>query len=236
MNIKRGFYMKKFGFTLAEVLITLGVIGVIAALTIPTLHANTASAQVGPKLAKAVAMFEQANEQLLNEYQVDALTDTGLIAASSSTAPTTYAEALSNHLKISKYTGASHSFANDESKFGTVTIKDDGFSWQTNDGMVYYISFWSTDIRNTTPHKNRVGVVFIDINGAAQPNLVASDGFGFTLMNDGSLEPMGSGSDYGYSSSVNWEDDCQNGETPDIYHACTASIFANNLKVLYKMR
>lgn len=29
--------MKKFGFTLAEVLITLGIIGVIAALTLPSL-------------------------------------------------------------------------------------------------------------------------------------------------------------------------------------------------------
>ncbi len=32
--------MKKIGFTLAEVLITLGIIGVVAALTIPTLVNN----------------------------------------------------------------------------------------------------------------------------------------------------------------------------------------------------
>ena len=32
---------KRFGFTLAEVLITLGIIGVVAAMTIPTLIANT---------------------------------------------------------------------------------------------------------------------------------------------------------------------------------------------------
>lgn len=32
--------MKKYGFTLAEVLITLGIIGVVAALTIPTLMQN----------------------------------------------------------------------------------------------------------------------------------------------------------------------------------------------------
>lgn len=31
---------KVFGFTLAEVLITLGVIGVVAAMTIPTLMTN----------------------------------------------------------------------------------------------------------------------------------------------------------------------------------------------------
>ncbi|MFQ8626884.1 MAG: type II secretion system protein [Candidatus Gastranaerophilaceae bacterium] len=31
---------KKYGFTLAEVLVTLGVIGIVAALTMPTLMAN----------------------------------------------------------------------------------------------------------------------------------------------------------------------------------------------------
>lgn len=33
--------MKNFGFTLAEVLITLGIIGIVAAMTIPTLISNT---------------------------------------------------------------------------------------------------------------------------------------------------------------------------------------------------
>jgi prepilin-type N-terminal cleavage/methylation domain-containing protein len=33
----RGLFMKKYAFTLAEVLITLGIIGVVAAMTIPTL-------------------------------------------------------------------------------------------------------------------------------------------------------------------------------------------------------
>lgn len=38
--------MGKNGFTLAEVLITLGIIGVVAAMTIPTLIANTRAAQL----------------------------------------------------------------------------------------------------------------------------------------------------------------------------------------------
>ena len=53
--------MKKHGFTLAEVLITLGIIGVVAALTAPALVQNAGSAQIGPKLAKAVSTFEIAN-------------------------------------------------------------------------------------------------------------------------------------------------------------------------------
>ncbi len=38
--------MGKNGFTLAEVLITLGIIGVVAAMTIPTLIANTRADQL----------------------------------------------------------------------------------------------------------------------------------------------------------------------------------------------
>ena len=36
---------KRFGFTLAEVLITLGIIGVVAAMTMPTLLNSTQGAQ-----------------------------------------------------------------------------------------------------------------------------------------------------------------------------------------------
>lgn len=53
--------MKKLGFTLAEVLITLGIIGVVAALTMPTLIANTKYKQIGVKLAKFHTNLENAS-------------------------------------------------------------------------------------------------------------------------------------------------------------------------------
>ena len=57
--------MLKKGFTLAETIITLGIIGVIVAITTPIVIHSTAKAQVGPKLAKTVAIFEQANAAIL---------------------------------------------------------------------------------------------------------------------------------------------------------------------------
>lgn len=51
---------KKLGFTLAEVLITLGIIGVIAALTIPTLMNQTGQAEYKTALKKAVSALNQA--------------------------------------------------------------------------------------------------------------------------------------------------------------------------------
>ena len=67
--------MKK-GFTLSELLITLGIIGVISALTLPSVINNASDAKVGPSLAKAVATFEHANVALLSEQDVSAITET----------------------------------------------------------------------------------------------------------------------------------------------------------------
>ena len=52
--------MTKNGFTLAEVLITLGIIGVVAAMTIPTLIANTRAAQLKSRYFKSYSTLTQA--------------------------------------------------------------------------------------------------------------------------------------------------------------------------------
>lgn len=52
--------MKIKAFTLTEVLITLGIIGVIAALTIPQLYSKTRNAHLGAQLANAISTIETA--------------------------------------------------------------------------------------------------------------------------------------------------------------------------------
>lgn len=59
--MKGGNYMiKKFGFTLAEVLITLGIIGVVAAMTIPTLMQRTNDAELKSGYKKMISVVSQA--------------------------------------------------------------------------------------------------------------------------------------------------------------------------------
>ena len=50
----------KQGFTLAEVLITLGIIGVVAALTLPSIVAHQRKVEYSSRLKKFYSMMEQA--------------------------------------------------------------------------------------------------------------------------------------------------------------------------------
>ena len=50
----------KQGFTLAEVLITIGIIGVVAAITIPTLIQNFKKQETSARLKKFYSMMSQA--------------------------------------------------------------------------------------------------------------------------------------------------------------------------------
>ena len=59
--------MKK-GFTLAEVLITLGIIGIVAALTIPNLIGNYEKYITVVKLKRAYSIISQVTERGVAEY------------------------------------------------------------------------------------------------------------------------------------------------------------------------
>ena len=205
--------MKKFGFTLAEVLITLALIGVVAAVTLPSLMADTTAAQIGPKLAKAVAMFEQANEALLNENAVDSLSDGNLLVTTDA-----YGDSLSNHLKIAP-------------------VGDSRFL--SKDGMIYFIDITNRQPLNSTDpaHMQRIGNVVIDINGNSNPNESATDIFFFSWWNDGSLRPQGATN---WGGDGTWQEFCPEvGEdgsgfvtNPDF---CAGHVFENNLRVLYRL-
>ncbi len=62
---------KKLAFTLAEVLITLGIIGIVAAMTIPTLITKFRVIELETRFKKADAIFQQALKSSLNELGYD---------------------------------------------------------------------------------------------------------------------------------------------------------------------
>ena len=59
-DVPEGFKKKKAAFTLAEVLITLGIIGIVAAMTLPALMANGRKQETVARLKKFNSMMLQA--------------------------------------------------------------------------------------------------------------------------------------------------------------------------------
>lgn len=60
----------KKGFTLAEVLITLTIMGLIAALTVPTLKKNTERKEFAAKISKTYSALAQATKILSQESAI----------------------------------------------------------------------------------------------------------------------------------------------------------------------
>lgn len=230
--------MKKMGFTLSEILVVLGIIGVVAALTLPSLMSDTASAQIGPKLAKSVAMFDQASAAMLNELGVDSVYDSDIDSESK------YIEHLTNHLKASS-TGT-HAVSGGGGAGACIGLKGSfasGKGIKSKDGVVYSLNFDSTKDESDKPaHKKFLGTVYIDINGDSQPNIAGTDVFAFSWWADGSLRPAGADTVDGASggSGCTYKGLCPlpnaNGEYQKVsdYWACAGHIFENNLKVQYE--
>lgn len=240
--------MKKFGFTLAEVLVSVAIVGVIAALTLPTLRTNTTEAQIGPKLAKAVSTFEQANESLLNSLSSDSLSDAGLTGNTNR-----YINELSNFLKI------------------TPNGEDNGFRTKDNMDFIVEISSGVPDNTSAPAYMQRLGEITININPQTGREISGTNVFYFSFWNDGSLRPKGGtnwdgGSDSELISCTeeelateglcteegqkkvakdrkggywHWSYDGENhnncpiGKIPGNPEFCAGHIFENNLKVLY---
>ena len=181
--------MKK-AFTLAEVLITLGIIGVVAALTIPTLVNNYRKKQFETGLKKEYSVLLQA----LDMYKQD--NETPLKREDCTQARNTFKLALQPYLKILMDCGD-----NSSGKCLKLTSETNNPTYKTYSGRPAreYLFDDGQLILNDGSHllfENPGGgsavYVSIDVNGYKKlPNKWGEDVFTFQLMNDGKLLPMG---------------------------------------------
>ncbi|MBR6127723.1 hypothetical protein IKQ21_08580, partial [bacterium] len=91
------------------------------------------------------------------------------------------------------------------------------------------------------PHNQTIGDVFVDINASQGPNRMGKDVFNFVLMNDGSLEPMGTSRSWLRSGSFNpsyvpWRDHSEKCNKDNVTGGffCAGSIFDNGMKIIYQ--
>ena len=96
-------FRKAFAFTLAETLIVMGIIGVVAALTIPNLNSSTADKE---KVAKVMKVYSNLKDAFGRAEAVYGSVDEWFSGDANATAQATRAgERLSEFLKVSKNCG-----------------------------------------------------------------------------------------------------------------------------------
>lgn len=200
--------MKKVfrGFTLAEVLITLGVIGVVAAMTIPTLISNYQKRQYVTQLKKDYSLFQQGLKQYMATQGVTSLGDTDLYDGTTSiyVANTARQTSVDNIMKSLFKTIKTCKQGDDSCKIGYNYLEysdpdpqyyfNNAYNFYTVDGTCYGVALATSCTPNYNragPMKALCGSIYIDINGTKKPNKIGRDLFLFYLGHDGTLFPDG---------------------------------------------
>lgn len=213
--MKKNICFVKFGFTLAEVLITLGVIGVVAAMSIPTLQAKIQRKIYGAKLIQTHAILTQGFKRYLATNEVDLLSETPAFDSVQDSGISICDPSNWNNPSCQEFVSEmSHIFSGISlNKTGTITykyLKGSGtgtrgpWGFTFPNGAIVYIGVsknYNTTSKLAQVQKygtkliTAVAYVDIDINGKSSPNQWGRDFFEFQLSNDGFLFPEG-GRDY----------------------------------------
>ena len=216
------FNLRFRAFTLAEVLITLGIIGVVAAITMPTLITNYQKHVTVSRLKKAYSQISHAFK--LSEVENGETKYWNLDAPADEFAEKYLIPYLKNTEKLltsDLNSKIGYKFLNGQS------AKNIGWEWgyslKLSDGTFVIIDGWS-------PGDNSYRTIYVDINGYQKPNVFGKDMFVFQILKTSAFRP------YYYHSSrdgllSNGEQKCskQSSEYPGI--SCAALIMLDGWKI-----
>ena len=187
------------GFTLAEVLITLGVIGVVAALTLPTLIKEYQKTVLVNQLKHSVSTIEQGFKKMLADEGVDSLEDTSYYIKART-------ELKNGECAVDQYNTdavCKEFFDNLKQYFNISDIKDAGEkyivknidgsiaddAWYTSGTKIFFnngLLMWFYNINDS--RSGISGLMTIDVNGLKAPNTIGRDIFYFDLGSQGNLK------------------------------------------------
>ena len=232
---------RKIAFTLAEVLITLGIIGVVAAMTMPSLITNYKIKETVSKLKKVNTTFNnaflQAKEENgeisdwgLSNSTLDTDTDDGSIA-NSNYGRDKFLEILSRHLKtisMCKYSDNSCEIYRPTNLQGDIDNSD---SYSNRlvlaDGTIIGHLYLNNTACNTNWGSGALsqscGSFKVDLNGSKKPNMYGKDIFQFDITANG-IVPSGIATDI---SGNNFEESCIKSDSRMNGVGCTGWVIYN---------
>ena len=199
---KNLFSFKNFGFTLAEVLITLAIIGVVAAMTLPTLIQNQQKRSLEVATQKFYSNMSQAVKKYMADEGVDDLRNTPLAGdnyedSSSTEAIASIQDFLTKYLKVvgecnyktkecfaKKY----NLWNGNYNEYANFTENHSNDAWNNErsyvlaDGAVIRIGYYGDQ---TYPGPIDL---YVDINGRKGPNRVGYDLWSMSIFYDGSID------------------------------------------------
>lgn len=214
----------KNGFTLAEVLITLGIIGIVAAMTIPTLITNYQKKTTATRVKKAYSELLQAIK--LSENDNDSM-ESWTVGNDVSIENT---EKYIEKYIMPYYKGLTLCSEGLDDKCGN-PMSEAGANYLTMNGTTLSFLYRPTGI-----------YVIIDVNNKSNPNRIGYDAFYFKTNEKYELLPFGwyNGltredikKGYKYSLDNNkytfsCKKDNKDDQNPDYRHACTALLYMDN--------
>lgn len=237
-------------FTLAEVLITLTILGVIAAITLPALKGVADKIAWAKGLAVNSNIIKDGFERMLAHNEADTLDLTPLWTRAYENDE--LADKLKDELK--KYFVFEKFETQDEDPY--TVLEYNGTTFNNISGYKLYMSngaIINFDHKNIVTKENcetikengghlceSAAYIIVDVNGKQGPNTLGKDIFGFYLGKDANLYPDGGKDVYLYegeeeeSSIPQWDtkDGCQ-GKIPVNGLSCTARVVEEGYRINY---
>lgn len=181
---------KKKAFTLSEVLVTLVIIGVVAALTLPSVMQDTRGKEYAVKLQKANSVLAQSFNMMSKNSgygngNYKFLSDPNFNFLDEFAKTVNVAKRCNNESGC--FASSYKTLAN-----GTNEVTGAKDSLITTDGMAYnFISGGTREGLSAEDQAKCIGRIAVDVNSVAEPNMFGIDTFFFAVVKGKGIVPLG---------------------------------------------
>jgi len=172
---------RKYAFTLAEVLVTLGIIGVVSAMTVPSLMQNYQRQSYVTQLHKVYNELSQALVRYQNDKNAINLSEAGMTTVSAAQ------NFIKDYLKVVAECPAVEApcFASSYKTMSGANVNESYFTFTYKS----YVLASGAAVRPAYSKANdKIVNICVDINGQKGPNIVGRDLFFLAIYNNGIID------------------------------------------------